>query len=351
MSYLKQKRYNKIYIFILLLIFIFISIIATTLGTVKIPAKDVVKIILSKISFLNEKIDISNIKKSNIFIVINIRLPRIILASLVGAVLSIVGTCYQAIFRNPMADPYVMGASSGAAFGATFGIIFGLNNTILGFGLTSLFAFAGALLTTLIVFNLAKVGNKISTTSILLAGIVISSLLSSVISIMMVFNHRELAKIVTWTMGSFNGANWKQIIIVIIPIFFGVVVLSSMTKEMNAVVIGEESAKNLGVNVELIKKVILLLSSFLAACAVSVSGIIGFVGLIVPHLFRLIFGSDHRILIPISVVGGAIFLLICDTLARTVLNGIEIPVGIITSIFGGPFFLYLLRKSKRNKFI
>lgn len=150
-------------------------------------------------------------------------------------------------------------------------------------------------------------------------------------------------------MGSFNGANWRQIIIIIIPVLLGTIFLVSLAREMNIIIMGEESAQNLGVNVESVKKKIIIISSFLTACVVSVSGIIGFVGLIIPHLFRLVFGSDHRILLPVSAVGGAIFLLICDTLARTLLSTVEIPVGIITSIFGGPFFLYLLKKSRKNE--
>ncbi len=351
MSYLKSKKLYKFNILLLLIVLLVLIMISTALGTIRIPVGDVIKIITSKIPVMDSHVDLDSIKKSNLFIVLNIRLPRIILACLVGAILSVVGASYQAIFKNPMADPYVMGASSGAAFGATLGIIINLGNGVLGFGATSILAFAGALLTTFIVYNLARIGNKISTTSILLAGIVISSLLTSIISLMMIFNHDELARIVTWTMGSFNGASWTQVSVITIPTLLGCIFLSSLSREMNALVMGEENAQNLGVNVELIKKVILILSSFLAACAVSVSGIIGFVGLIVPHLFRLLFGSDHRILLPVSVLGGAIFLLICDTLARTVLHGVEIPVGIITSIFGGPFFLYLLRKSKRNKLI
>jgi len=349
MSYIKKKNLYKLYIIVLLLSLIAIILISTTLGTIKIPVSDVARIIASKLKLLDDFIDISDIKKSNIFIVLNIRLPRIILASLVGAVLSLVGTSYQAIFKNPMADPFVMGASSGAAFGATIAIVIGVNKGILGFGIISLLAFAGALVTTFVVYNLARVGNKISTTSILLAGIVMSAVLSSVIRLMMILNHDNLERIVTWTMGSFNGANWRQIIFITIPIILGTGCLVTLAREMNTIVLGEESAQNLGINVELVKKLIIVISSFLAACAVAVSGIIGFVGLIVPHLFRLIFGSDHRILLPVSAIGGAIFLLICDTLARASIIGIEIPVGIITSIFGGPFFLYILRRSKGVK--
>ena len=346
-----RKNNNKIKILILLATLFFSMLFSITLGSVRIPLNETVRIVLSKVKYLNSIIDISNIKESNIFIVLSIRLPRILLAAIVGSVLAVVGTTYQAIFKNPMADPYVMGVSSGAAFGATIGILLKLNVGILGFGTTSILAFAGALITTFIVYNLARVGNKISTTSILLAGIVMSSILSSGISIMMIFNHDELARIVNWTMGSFNSASWEQIVVIIIPVALGLIFLVSLSREMNAMVLGEEDAQNIGVNVERVKKIILITASLLSACVVSVSGIIGFVGIIVPHLFRLIFGADHKVILPVSAIGGGIFLLVSDTIARTIVPGFEIPVGVITSLFGGPFFLYLLKKSKSKKLI
>lgn len=346
-----MKKNNRIKILVLLIALILLILISITLGSVKIPLGDTAKIVIEKLKSLRSEIEISGIKDSKIFIVLNIRLPRVLLSTIVGSVLAIVGTSYQAIFKNPMADPYVMGVSSGAAFGATLGILLKLNVGILGFGITSILAFIGALVTTIIVYSLARTGNKISTTSILLAGIVMSSILSSGISIMMILNHDELARIISWTMGSFNGASWEQIGIIIIPVILGIVFLLSLSREMNAIVLGEEDAQNIGVEVERVKKLILIIASLLSACVVSVSGIIGFVGIIVPHLFRLIFGADHRMILPVSAIGGGIFLLLSDTLARTIVPGVEIPVGVITSLFGGPFFLYLLKKSKRKKLI
>lgn len=333
-------------IIMLLIILLVCMVFAVTLGAVRIPVGETVSIIGSKLGIIGLKIDMNKVKESNIFIVLNIRLPRIILASLVGAILALVGASYQAIFKNPMADPFVMGVSSGAAFGATIAIVLGLNKGLMGFGFTSIAAFGGALATTAIVYQLAKIGHKISTTSILLAGIVMSSLLSSGISILMIFNQDDLANIIAWTMGSFNGANWNQVIIILIPVLLGLLFLTSLAREMNAIVMGEEDAQNMGVNVELIKKLILVTASLLSALAVSVSGIIGFAGIIVPHLFRIIFGSDHKIVLPVSAIGGGIFLLICDTLARTLIPGRELPVGVITSVIGGPFFLYLLKRAR-----
>lgn len=356
-----MRKSMKFKIIILFLLLLFTMLISITFGAIKIPLKDTGKIILStildKVSSLSSKIDLSdkidtsNIKESNFFIVLNIRLPRILLAGLVGAILSLVGSAYQAIFKNPMADPFVMGVSSGAAFGATIGILLGFNIGIFGFGVISIFAFIGALLTTFIVYNLARTGNKINTLSILLAGIVMSSLLSAGISFMMIFNHDDLARIVSWTMGSFNAASWQQIIVVFIPTIIGLIFLMSLSRDLNLIVMGEEEAQTLGVNVERLKKTTLILSSVLAGLAVSVSGIIGFVGLIIPHLFRMIFSPDHRILLPTSLLGGATFLIICDTLARSLMPNMEIPVGIITALFGGPFFLFLLKRTSKNKLI
>ena len=178
-----------------------------------------------------------------------------------------------------------------------------------------------------------------------------SSLLSAGISFMMIFNHDDLARIVSWTMGSFNAASWQQIIVVFIPTIIGLALLMSLARDLNLIVMGEEEAQTLGVNVERLKKTTLILSSILAGLAVSVSGIIGFVGLIIPHLFRMIFSPDHRILLPTSLLGGATFLIICDTLARTLMPNMEIPVGIITALFGGPFFLFLLKKTNRDNLI
>lgn len=345
MSYIKNKRKYNIATMGLACLLVLLVLCSITLGSVKIPLNDVVRIVMSKFEYLG--INIDNIKASNVFIVLNVRMPRIIMACICGGVLALVGVAYQAIFKNPMADPYIMGSSSGAAFGATVGIVIGVSNSYFGLGIISLLAFAGALTTTVVVYGLARKGNKISTTSILLAGIVMSSLLSSIISLMMIFNQGELSKILGWTMGSFNGTGFSQIKVIAIPSIVGSFVLVALAKELNALSIGEESAQCLGIDAEKIKKVVLVVASLLAACAVSVSGIIGFVGLIVPHLLRMLFGSDHRVLMPVSFFGGAIFMLVCDTLARTLLS-VEIPVGIITSIFGGPFFLYLLKKSKNS---
>ncbi len=319
-------------------------IFAIAQGNVRIPVLQVAVILKSALwGPLPDWID-----TTNAFIVTEVRLPRILLAAMVGGTLSVIGTAFQAIFRNPMADPYVMGISSGAAFGATLGIVFGFGSSFLGLSGTSVMAFIGAILTVLIVYQLARTGGKISTMNILLAGIVVNAILSAAISLLMILFQNDLDRIVNWTLGSFNAASWQQIQLLLVPMVFGTVWLMSLSRELNALVMGEEEAINLGVPVERVKKTILILSALLAAFAVSVSGIIGFVGLIVPHLFRMIFGANHKLLIPVSFFGGALFLLICDTIARSIVPNMEAPVGIITAVLGGPFFLFLLYNHKKK---
>lgn len=290
----------------------------------------------------------ATIEPTNQFIVMQVRLPRILLSAMVGGTLSVIGAAFQAIFRNPMADPYVMGISSGAAFGATLGIVFGLGASFIGLSAISVMAFVGALLTVLVVYSLARTGSKVSPMNILLAGIVVNAILSAMISLLMILFQNDIDRIVTWTMGSFNAASWEHIQLLLVPMLLGTLWLMSKSRELNALLMGEEEATNMGVPVESIKKSVLLVASLLAAFAVSVSGIIGFVGLIVPHLFRLVFGANHKWLIPASFFGGAWFLLLCDTIARSLVPNMEAPVGIVTAALGGPFFLFLLQNHKKK---
>lgn len=346
MSVLKQKKTQYMLLISLIGLLVMAILWALTKGSVKIPISDVVEILKA---FLTRQ-DYGDLRASHVFIVTEVRMPRIILSALVGGILSVIGASFQAIFKNPMADPYVMGVSSGAAFGATLAIVLGLGSGlgIIGLSGISLMAFVGALSTVFIVYNLARHGQKVSTISILLAGIVINAILSACISMMMLFFQNDMDRIITWTMGSFNSSTWNQVYLLTPVALLGLVFLLSQSRTLNAMVMGEEEAKTLGVNVERVKKMTLGISSLLAAFAVSMSGIIGFVGLIVPHFFRMLLGPNHKMLIPASFVGGAIFLLACDTMARSLIENMEIPVGIITAILGGPFFLVLLQKHKRK---
>jgi iron complex transport system permease protein len=348
MPLLKKTKFTKSYFIVGIVVLFAIMILSVNLGMADISYKQTAKIILNKLPFIGNLISIKGINEGYQLIIINLRLPRILMAALVGAGLSVVGTSYQGIFKNPMADPYVLGISSGAAFGATLAIISGLQIHILGVGLTTFCAFIGAIVTTLVVYNIARVGNKIPSVTLLLAGIALSYLLSAAISLIMIFNRDEIEKIVMWTMGNLASASWSEVLILTVLIGVCILVVYFFAKDLNLMLLGDESAKNLGVEVDKVKRIIMFVATLIVAGAVSFSGIIGFVGLIIPHTIRLLFGPDHKVVIPFSALGGAIFLIICDTIARTIAPPAEIPVGIITSLFGVPFFLYLLYKSKRN---
>ncbi|MFL0245777.1 FecCD family ABC transporter permease [Candidatus Clostridium stratigraminis] len=348
MSYVyKRKSYVNIFI-LSIIVLIALAVGAVNFGAVDISFKDTARIIFNKIPFLNSLISTYGIKESSKIIVLNLRLPRIILAALVGMGLSVVGAAYQSIFKNAMADSYVLGVSSGAALGAALSIAFGAAANTLGMGLTTVSAFLGAILTAFFVLNIARLGNKLSDVTLMLAGVSMNFLLSSIISLIMIFKRNEIEKIVMWTMGSVSAGNWKSIYVLAPIVFLGTVIICFFLKDLNMMMLGEESAQNLGVEVYKVKVILIAVSTIIVGAVVSFSGIIGFVGLIIPHVVRLALGSDNRIVVPFSASMGAIFLILCDTLARSIVPPAEIPVGIVTSIFGVPFFLYLLMKNKKK---
>jgi iron complex transport system permease protein len=345
--FLQKRSKKRIMFYIFFIIFILTAIFSSTLGAANISFKESLYIILKNIPGLKSLLTGEVLGTHNL-IITKIRLPRILTASLVGMGLSVVGTSFQAMFKNPMADPYVLGISSGAALGGALALVMGISERFLGLGAVTLFAFIGALLTTFLVYNIARVGNKIPTTTLLLAGVAVSYFMSAIISMIMVFNRQAVEKIVFWTMGSLATSNWNTNIILLIVIFVGSAIIYYFNKDLNILLTGDDSARSLGVNVEKVKKILLVVASLIVAAAVSFCGIIGFVGLIVPHAMRMFVGPNHKYLIPFSALGGAFFLLICDTLARTIAAPSELPVGAITALFGAPYFAYLLIKNKKK---
>ncbi len=275
----------------------------------------------------------------------NLRLPRIILCVIVGAVLSVSGATYQSIFRNPLTDPYILGISSGASLGAATAILLGLDTYQFGIGMAALVA---ALLTVLLIYRIASIGNRMHTATLLLTGVCFTFLATAVVSFLMVINQDKMDRIIFWTMGSFSTATWNDVLIVLPVALAGIFVTLLYSKDLNLLLVGSETAKSLGVEVEKVKKILLLATTLMVAFAVSSCGVIGFVGLVVPHCVRLVVGYDNRLVIPYSIFTGGIFLLVCDTLARTVLIPSEIPVGSITALIGAPMFIYLLYKTKKT---
>jgi len=274
----------------------------------------------------------------------HIRLPRLLLAMLVGAALAQSGAVMQGFFQNPMADPYIVGVSAGAALGASLAARWGLDLWVLGVNGMAACAFLGALLVTAAVYGLSVRGGRLPVTVVLLTGVALGSLASSLTSFLIISSQRDLHQILFWLMGGLAARRWDHVRMAWPPIVAAIVFVQFFARDLNIILQGEETAQHLGVSVEPVKRILLVLSALLAAAAVSVSGLIGFVGLIVPHVVRLLVGPDHRRLFPLSVLGGALLLVAADLVARTVMAPAELPVGIVTALLGGPFFLWLLSR-------
>jgi iron complex transport system permease protein len=280
-------------------------------------------------------------------LVIDLRLPRVALAALVGACLASAGVLYQALFRNALADPYILGVSSGAGLGAALAF------AITGAGAAALWApplaaFIGALATIVLVATLATRRGVMETLSLLLAGVAVSYTLAALTSFVLVVRREQMSRIVFWMMGGLQGATWQQVGIVGAMLVVGLAVPLVFARELNILLLGDERAGELGVDVERVKRIILAAASVVVSAAVSVSGLIGFVGLMTPHAARLVLGPDHRLLLPASVLSGAIVMVLADLIARVVLAPVELPVGIVTAIAGGPVFVWLLVRSQRG---
>jgi iron complex transport system permease protein len=274
-------------------------------------------------------------------IVIKIRLPRIILAGLVGFSLSLGGVVFQALLRNPLADPFILGVSSGSAFGAIMGIFWGFS---FRFGIPAV-SFAGALMTIYLIMVLGSRRMGMESSTILLTGVIINAFFTAVIMFFIsTAADSRLHTMLFWLYGDLSQSRYGPLIIITPLLVFAAVILYGFARHLNIITAGEETALQLGVDVDRAKKICLLVVSIITGLVVSFSGLIGFVGLIVPHLGRMVVGSDHRLLIPVASIGGAIFLIASDTLARTLISPSELPVGVITAFMGAPFFIYLLKK-------
>ena len=278
-------------------------------------------------------------------IVWRLRLPRALLAALVGAALALAGASFQAIFRNPLADPYLLGAASGAGLGAVSAMVLALPwLRALGVPLA---AFLGALLAVLAVVALARQGGRANPVNLILAGVVVGSSLSALTSFVMLAAREQAAGVLAWLLGSFAFAGWAEVGGVSPLVALAFVLAQLSARAFNLLQLGEAQALHLGLPVERFRLLVILAASLATAAAVSVAGVIGFVGLIVPHAVRLAFGPDYRLLVPASALAGAIFLVLADLVARSVLGAGELPIGIVTALVGGPFFLYLLRRGGR----
>lgn len=275
--------------------------------------------------------------------ILYLRITRVILGCLAGAGLGVCGVVLQAILRNPLADPYLLGTSSGAGFGAVIALVVGISNTFLPFA-----AFAGALLSIILVYNIAREGSSIPVQSLILAGVITSIALSGLIIFMIsISSNQALHGMMWWLLGSLQVYEVKILIVVGSITITGIAWIFILAQDLNAISLGEEEAVHLGIDIVMMKKILLLITSLITGALVSVTGMIGFVGLIIPHMMRLIVGPNHKILIPTTCIGAAAFLVFCDTLSRSLMPPVEIPIGVITSLIGAPLFIILLKRKQK----
>jgi len=327
---------------LLLLILCAAIITATGMGFLQISPGEVLEILWNKL--LGR--DSTTINPTFPFVVMEVRLPRILTSALVGGGLAVAGAVFQAILLNPLADPYTLGISSGAAFGASLAIILTLFGVVVPAWFSiPIFAFIGAIATLIGVFSLASTDNKLSSNTLILSGVIIAAILSAGIGFIKYLADEQVSIIIFWLMGSFVGRTWSDVLSTLVIVIPGLLFTLYFARDLNIMALGERTANTLGVESSRVKKMLLVGASLITAICVSVSGIIGFVGLIIPHLLRMILGPDNRILLPACFLGGATLLLGADTITRALLPS-EIPIGVLTSLIGGPFFCYIFRKKQ-----
>lgn len=317
------------------LIGLLVAVIVLSLGL------GAVKVSLARLATLLA--DPSAASSSEATILWQLRLPRTLLAAAVGAALAVSGTGFQGLFRNPLADPFVIGASSGAAFGAAVAVLLGLDVAIWGLSPVPVAAFAGAVGAVALVYALAGLGQTASAGTLLLAGSALGTMLSAMVSFLMISGEQPWLHILNWMLGGFSGRSWLHCQVALPPLLVAMTGLWLLARPLDVLVGGDDAARSLGLSIQKARMGIVAMASLAAAVSVSVAGVIGFVGLIAPHIARTLIGGSHRRLIPASALLGAIIMVAADALARSVLAPLEVPVGIITALLGGPFFLFVLR--------
>jgi iron complex transport system permease protein len=322
-------------------------ILSVVFGAVYIPIEDIVGILMNQLPGIEITGDWP---ASFSAIVVSLRLPHAILIALTGAALAGSGAAYQGLFRNPLADPYLIGVASGAGLGAVSMMALRWPTDLLGLYLIPIGAFCGALLTVLIVYRLARVGRIVPLTTLILAGVAVGAFASALTSYLMLRSDDQIYRAISFLLGGSTMTGWRPVLAALPYVVLGMGLLTLSGHFLNVLQFGEDQAKQLGLSVERAKLFIILTASMTTAVAVSFSGVIGFIGLIVPHVLRILWGQDYRHLIPLSIIGGATILLFADLLARVLLAPQSIPVGIVTALAGTPFFLWILRRAKSEVF-
>jgi iron complex transport system permease protein len=322
-------------------------LLSVGVGAVAIPPWSVVGLLLSRVPGVH--LD-AGVPETWTTILFSIRLPRTMLMVLTGAALGGSGAAYQGVFRNPLADPYLLGIASGAGLGAIVAMSFHWPDSPLSFLAVPAASFVGALVTVGLVYSLSRVGQTTPTSTLILAGVAIGAFASAVTTFLMLRAGNEMRRAVVWMLGGYSLGGWLPVVSMLVYILPGIIVLGLLGRPMNVLQFGDEQARQMGLNVERLKLVIIVTASLVTAGAVAFSGTIGFVGLVVPHLVRLMWGADYRRLTSLAILLGAGTLLLADVAARTLIAPQELPVGVVTACLGAPFFLYLLRRSKQQAY-
>lgn len=328
---------------VILLIILFLSIgFAVTMGSVDISIKEVYKVILYKLFNIGDSSIGSGAVADVVWL---IRMPRIVLAIAVGAGLSVVGIIMQAIVKNPLADPYILGVSSGASLGATLAVVLGIGS-VFGSNSLGIMGFIGAFGVSILVLMISNIGGRSNSIKLLLSGMALSSVCSSFSSFLVYISDdsQKLKTITFWLMGSLAGAKWNEIAFILPIIILGIIFFTTQYRILNLMLLGDEVSITLGTDLHKFRIIYLLITSLIIGLLVYVSGMIGFIGLIIPHIVRIIFGTDHKKIIPIAALLGAIILIWADVISRILIKGTEIPIGIVISIIGAPLFVWLMIK-------
>ena len=317
--------------------------ISLSVGPVGIPVGNIGSIVLSLFGF-----EAGGFARTEQLVVEQIRLPRIVIGALVGGALGAAGAAMQGLFRNPMADPGIIGVSSGGALGAVVAISTGMAG--LFFLALPAFAFVGAVGAAFLVYGIAAVGGRFSMATLLLAGVAVNAFISAIVSAIVILlpDNGALREVIFWLAGGLDSRSWEHVRVAAPPILAGAAVIMLMARDLNLLTLGDDEARSMGVRVEAARVVLLGAAALVTGAAVAVSGVIGFVGLVTPHILRLLVGPDHRALIPMSALGGAVFVLAADTVARTIIQPAEFRIGVLTAFLGAPFFIFLLIRNKRQ---
>lgn len=327
-----------------LILLALVMVVALLVGPARIPAGVIARVIAARALHLRAGEWSAGAEQ----IVWNIRLPRVLLAALVGGTLALAGTAYQGVFRNPLADPYLIGVAAGAGLGATLVFVSPVASTWHGVSAVTPAAFLGATVATVLAYSVARGSGDRGGAGLILAGVAVAALCNAATTFLTFYDNQKAASVFAWLLGGFNASSWSRVWLVAPYALLAAVVVGAHARVLNVLLLDEEQARQLGIDVERVKLYVLGAASLAAAAAVSVSGLIGFVGLLVPHVARMLVGADHRRVLPLALAGGAALLVGADVVARTALAPVEIPVGVITALLGGPFFLYLLIRRGRT---